>query len=218
MKRSLVLILLILLTAVSAVSASSWDWWASSAPILPKPTWNTSLWPQIDFKPSFPSQRPQPTPPATPSNPGSPLLPVQPGRPPKEITPPPVSSLTSEEQNLINQVNRERVSGGLKTLQVDLNLVALAKEKSRDMAVAGYFDHISPNLGSVYNMLNRAGISYALAGENIARTGSFARIHPLFMGSSAHRANIMYSGYTHIGVGIFQRGTSYYTTQIFIKK
>ncbi len=88
------------------------------------------------------------------------------------------------------------------------------------MAVNNYFDHVSPpTYGTVYTMLNSAGISYSRAGENIAVTGSIARVHPLFMGSPpGHRVNILHSGYTHIGVGVVKRGVTYYVTQIFIKK
>jgi uncharacterized YkwD family protein len=130
----------------------------------------------------------------------------------------PNASLTSDEQSLINQVNQERVKNGLKALQIDYQLVALAKQKSHDMAVNNYFSHVSPTLGTVYTMLDRAGVSYSRAGENIARTGSVSRAHPLFMNSDGHRANILHSGYTHIGVGIVKQGTSYHVTQIFIKK
>lgn len=212
-QRSFVLVLILVLMASSWVSASSWDWWGPSASDLPKPSGTTPLWPWFEFQPSPPKPSPQPVP----SDPGSPLRPVQPSKPETSV-PLPTPTISSEEQTLINQVNQERLQSGLKALQVDLNLVALAKEKSHDMAVHGYFSHVSPNLGTVYNMLDRAGLSYALAGENIARTGSFARIHPLFMGSSGHRANIMYSGYTHLGVGIIKYGTNYYVTQIFVKR
>jgi uncharacterized YkwD family protein len=130
----------------------------------------------------------------------------------------PNPSLSSDEQTLINQVNQERAKNGMKALQIDYSLVSLAKQKSHDMAVNSYFSHVSPTLGTVYTMLDRAGVSYSRAGENIARTGTVARAHPLFMNSAGHRANILHSGYTHIGVGIIKQGTSYHVTQIFIKK
>jgi uncharacterized protein YkwD len=130
----------------------------------------------------------------------------------------PNPSLSSDEQSLINQVNHERIKNGQRALTIDYSLVALAKKKSHDMAVNNYFSHVSPTLGTVYTMLDAAGISYSRAGENIARTGSVSRAHPLFMNSAGHRANILHSGYTHIGVGIVKQGTGYHITQIFIKK
>lgn len=86
------------------------------------------------------------------------------------------------------------------------------------MAVNNYFSHVSPTYGTVYSMLDQAGVSYSRAGENIAKTGDVSRAHTLFMNSAGHRANVLHSGYTHIGVGIVKRGTSYYVTQIFIKR
>ena len=114
-------------------------------------------------------------------------------------------------------MNQERTEAGLKPLQVDMDLVRVAKTKSHDMAENNYFSHVSPNLGTVYNMLDREGIYYTRAGENIARAASVNRAHELFMNSSGHRANILHSGYTHIGVGIVKHGTSYRVTQVFIK-
>lgn len=212
MKRSLLFSVVFVLLLTSFVAADSWSWWA---PTVPKssPSWDQLLWMNIPLQGGSGSNTPLP--PQT--NPVPPLRPIQPEKP---VSPPspPVPSLTADEQALINQVNQERLKNGLNILQVDSSLVALAKQKSRDLAENGYFDHVSPTLGTVYNMLDRAGIDYKLAGENIARTGSFARIHPLFMGSSGHRANIVYSGYTHFGVGIVLKGQEYNVTQIFIKK
>ena len=83
----------------------------------------------------------------------------------------PNPSLTSQEQKLINQVNEERIKNGRQPLQIDYTLVSLAKQKSHDMAVNSYFSHVSPTYGTVYNMLDQAGVSYSRAGENIAKLG-----------------------------------------------
>ncbi|MDI9441573.1 MAG: hypothetical protein GX101_00415 [Firmicutes bacterium] len=206
MKRRVLLSLFLVLILAASVGASSWSWWAPSAP--PKGGSSNSgqvLWPNVNQQPV----QPRPTPPV--QQPETPAQPVQP-------TPPPSSSVTADEQLIISQVNQERLKNGLSPLQVDSALVALAKKKSQDMAVNNYFSHVSPTYGTVYSMLDSAGVKYSRAGENIATTGSVSRAHPLFMGSSGHRANILHSGYTHIGVGVVKRGVTYYVTQIFIKK
>ncbi|NLL47395.1 MAG: hypothetical protein GX249_02305 [Firmicutes bacterium] len=216
MKRILLLSLICVLF-VAPITEASWGWWAPVQPNIQPPAWNQPSWPSPNPTPN-PTPRPQPEPTPTPSpNPGSPILPSQPSNPGTKV-PLPSSSLSSDEQTLINQVNQERAENGLQALQIDYSLVALAKQKSHDMAVNNYFSHVSPTLGTVYTMLDRAGVSYSRAGENIARTGSVARAHPLFMNSAGHRANILHSGYTHIGVGIVKQGTSYHVTQIFIRK
>ena len=213
MKRILLFVLVCVLLA-APVTEASWGWWAPTAPSIQQPpVWSQPSWPNPQPKPN-----PQPNPNPNPNpNPSTPILPTQPSNPGSKV-PLPNASLTSDEQSLINQVNQERVKNGLKALQIDYQLVALAKQKSHDMAVNNYFSHVSPTLGTVYTMLDRAGVSYSRAGENIARTGSVSRAHPLFMNSDGHRANILHSGYTHIGVGIVKQETSYHVTQIFIKK
>ncbi|HHU62568.1 MAG: CAP domain-containing protein [Bacillota bacterium] len=223
MKRSIIVAFIILVIATPIVSASSWDWWSSNPPSLKDPGWqNPNPLPPIDPNPlppvnpdPAPNPNPNPTPP--PVNPGGPLLPSQPSNPSNKV-PVPSRALSAEESRLIEQVNQERTQAGLRPLQVDQGLVSLAKDKSYDMIVNNYFSHTSPTLGTVYAMLDRAGIRYNRAGENIAKTGSFERVHPLFMGSSGHRANIMHGDYTHIGVGIVTYGPNYHVTQIFIKR
>jgi len=67
-------------------------------------------------------------------------------------------------------------------------------------------------------MLDSAGVKYSRAGENIATTGSVSRAHPLFMGSSGHRATFSIPATPILGLGVVKRGVTYYVTQIFIKK
>jgi len=215
LRRLSAVALLIVLLAASGVQASAWEWWAPTLPSTP-PSSNPPYWqPSLPVNPTpNPQSNPQPNPQP---NPSTPIQPVQPSNPGSQV-PAPSASLTSEEQQIIDQVNAERIKSGKAPLQIDYTLVALAKKKSYDMAVNSYFSHVSPTYGTVYNMLDQAGVSYSRAGENIAQTGSVSRAHTLFMNSEGHRANILHSGYTHIGVGIAKRGTSYYVTQIFIKR
>ena len=82
----------------------------------------------------------------------------------------------------------------------------------------GYFDHTSPTYGSPFDMMKKFNISYNTAGENIAmgqKTPS--EVMNSWMNSSGHRANILNSTYTELGVGIQKdsNGTIYWT-QMFI--
>lgn len=227
-----------LLMASAAVQASAWEWWSQtpavpsqpSVPSQPAPPSQPSspgyYWwqPNLPAQPSQPTWPNQPNEPKTPSEPAQPVDPVQPVEPSKPVEPVenkvpfPSLSLSSDEQRLIDLVNQERAKAGLNPLQIDMDLVRVAKMKSHDMAENNYFSHVSPTYGTVYNMLDREGIFYTRAGENIARAASVSRAHELFMNSSGHRANILHSGYTHIGVGIVKYGTSYRVTQVFIKR
>ena len=119
---------------------------------------------------------------------------------------------------MLGYINEARAQAGLHALKLDAKLCEGATLKSQDMAANNYFSHQSPTYGSPFEMMRSLGISYRYAGENIAKTGDVNMAHTLFMNSSGLRVNVLHSGYTHIGVGIVKRGTSYYVTQIFIKK
>ncbi|WP_226642095.1 CAP domain-containing protein [Mesobacillus subterraneus] len=130
----------------------------------------------------------------------------------------PVSSAVSAyEQKVVELTNQERAKNGLKPLALDTELSKVAREKSRDMQSKGYFSHTSPTYGSPFDMMKKFGISYRSAGENIAmgqRTPE--EVVNAWMNSSGHRANILNSSYTHIGVGHVATGN--YWTQMFIGK
>lgn len=64
-------------------------------------------------------------------------------------------------------------------------------------------------------MMQTFGISYRTAGENIAYGQQTPQaVVNAWMNSSGHRANILSSAYTQIGVGFYASG--YYWTQMFI--
>lgn len=119
------------------------------------------------------------------------------------------------EQEVVRLVNAQRVQNGLKPLAENWELSRVARYKSADMAGKRYFSHESPTYGSPYQMMRNFGISFRSAGENIAygqRTP--AAVVGAWMNSSGHRANILSSSYTQIGVGYHEAGN--YWTQMFI--
>ena len=119
------------------------------------------------------------------------------------------------EQEVVRLVNAQRAQNGLKPLAENWELSRVARYKSADMAGKRYFSHESPTYGSPYQMMRSFGISFRSAGENIAygqRTP--AAVVGAWMNSSGHRANILNSSYTHIGVGYHEAGN--YWTQMFI--
>lgn len=127
------------------------------------------------------------------------------------------ASVTAYEQEVIRLVNAIRAENGLKTLTYDWELARVARFKSQDMKDQGYFSHTSPTYGTPFQMIKNFGISYRSAGENIAK--GYATPQAVvngWMNSSGHRANILNSGYTHIGVGYVAGGN--YWTQMFISK
>ncbi len=127
------------------------------------------------------------------------------------------SAATAYEQEVIRLVNEIRTKNGLKALTYDWELGRVARYKSQDMHDNKYFSHTSPTYGSPFQMMKNFGIYYRSAGENIAKGQSSPQsVVNAWMNSSGHRANILNSSYTHIGVGYVANGN--YWTQMFISK
>lgn len=125
------------------------------------------------------------------------------------------SSVTAYEQEVARLVNEIRRSRGLSPLTLDWQLSRVARYKSQDMKDKGYFSHTSPTYGSPFNMMKNFGITYKTAGENIAKGyATPAAVVDAWMNSPGHRANILNSSFTHIGVGYVAEGS--YWTQMFV--
>ncbi|MFJ8415056.1 CAP domain-containing protein [Bacillus paramycoides] len=126
-------------------------------------------------------------------------------------------SLSEFEQRVVELTNAERTKQGLPALKIDTELSKVARIKSEDMQKNNYFDHNSPTYGSPFDMMKKFGISYKSAGENIAQgQRTPEEVVQAWMNSAGHRANILNSGFTHIGVGYVESGN--YWTQQFITK
>lgn len=129
--------------------------------------------------------------------------------------PQPDSSVLSFESEVVRLVNEIRVENGLKPLTENWELSRVARYKSQDMVDNRYFSHTSPTYGSPFQMIRAFGLSFRSAGENIAygqRTPQ--AVVNAWMNSSGHRANILNTSYTQIGVGYVANG--HYWTQMFI--
>lgn len=129
-------------------------------------------------------------------------------------------SVEAKENEVLRLVNQERAKHGLKSLTMSTKLIDLAEMKSKDMAEKHYFDHTSPTYGTPFQMLQKYGVSYRAAGENIAAGQRTAEeVMNAWMNSSGHRANILNGSYTEIGVGYYAGGSyGKYWTQLFIGK
>jgi uncharacterized YkwD family protein len=126
-------------------------------------------------------------------------------------------SLKAYEQQVVDLTNKERAKYGLPPLKIDPTLSKMARDKANDMAVHHYFSHTSPTYGSPFDMMQKYGIQFTAAGENIAEgQRTPAEVVNDWMNSEGHRANILNKDYTHIGVGFSENGNIW--TQEFIKK
>lgn len=119
-------------------------------------------------------------------------------------------------KSLLALVNQARAENGLSALSLNDSLSAVAQKKAEDMKNNNYFSHTSPTYGSPFDMIKNAGISYKSAGENIAMGQKTAEaVFNAWMNSSGHRANILSSKFTQMGIGVTDGSTRYWS-QMFI--
>jgi len=150
---------------------------------------------------------------------GQPQAPAAPATPtPASTVPVNVQGLTADEALMVRLVNQARTDAGLQPLQVDGTLAQLARMKSQDILDNNYFAHTSPTYGSAFTMMKNAGVTYRIAGENLAKARDTAWAHQRLMASDGHRANILNPEFTHIGVGIVKYEYGVVVTQLFIGK
>ncbi len=123
-------------------------------------------------------------------------------------------ALTYAEQ-VVQLVNVERKKAGLNPLTLDNNLASAALIRAKETERS--FSHTRPDGRSFSTVLTDNGISFRAAGENIAwGQRSPEEVMNGWMNSSGHRANILNSNYTKIGVGYYQNSSGRnYWTQLF---
>lgn len=161
----------------------------------------------------------QPMPTSTPLPPAPTPTLQPPPPPPAPISQPP--TLSAFETDILTGINNERVAAGLAPLQVDSALVVVSRERSNDMIQQGYFGHVSPSGETAFSLLDRYGIPYGWAGENLARNNYpedecvGVAVHD-WMASEGHRENILNVHYTAMGAGAAVDGSGmYYFTMVF---
>jgi uncharacterized protein YkwD len=113
---------------------------------------------------------------------------------------------SASELEMIGIVNEERDRAGESSLVEDLALREVARNHCKDMFERGYFSHYTPDGLSPFDRMNQAGISYELAGENLALAPNTILAMRGLMNSSGHKANILSENFNKIGVGVIDGG------------
>ncbi|WP_446686139.1 CAP domain-containing protein [Paenibacillus aurantiacus] len=116
----------------------------------------------------------------------------------------PSSGSSQFAQQVLTIVNKERSNAGLQPLTMNASLSKVAMAKAQDMYNNNYFAHQSPTYGSPFDMMKAFGITYRMAGENIAKGQRTPQeVMTQWMNSPGHRANILKNGYTQIGIAYY---------------
>lgn len=133
------------------------------------------------------------------------------------------SNPTEEEvvdyrQQVLDLVNAEREKEGLPALILDEDLCKAADIRSAELVEL--FEHTRPDGRDCYSVLDDQGISYSIAGENIAAGhASPEEVVEGWMNSEGHRANILNAEFTKMGISLCKvdSGYYYYWAQLFTK-
>ncbi|HUO86221.1 MAG TPA: CAP domain-containing protein [Thermoanaerobaculia bacterium] len=119
------------------------------------------------------------------------------------------------------RINASRREVGAPDLLLDPVLTEVARRYSERMRDEGFFGHQDPDGGGLASRLRAVGVSFSLAGENLAHVSGAddpaALAHQMLMGNEEHRANILDARFTEVGIGVAQRGDTYWMTQIFLR-
>jgi uncharacterized protein YkwD len=110
------------------------------------------------------------------------------------------------EAQMLALVNQARSEHGLRELSADPEAAEVARAHSRDMLARGYFSHVSPQGLTPFDRLQRAGVRYRAAGENLALAPRVTVAHDGLMNSPGHRANLLNPRFGRVGIGIVDGG------------
>ena len=133
------------------------------------------------------------------------------GRPVAAATAAAPPSTTEAEDAFVAKINELRVSKGLRPLQVNAELVALARRWAAKMASADRISH-NPDLSTAVKA------DWQKLGENVGVGGTVDKLHDAFVASPGHYRNLVDEKFTYIGVGVvIGRDGSLFTAHEFMR-
>ncbi len=113
------------------------------------------------------------------------------------------------EKGFARKINDARVAAGRRKLSIDPELSKVARVHTRTMVQKDLLHH------TVEATLRRRVLNWSTLGENVGVGFSVDTLHVAFMGSPAHRANVLYSTFRHSGVGVIEAGGRMWVTVLF---
>jgi uncharacterized protein YkwD len=122
------------------------------------------------------------------------------------LTAAPAGANTAED-SLTARLNGARADRGLPSLATRSDLVTVARAQATRMADSGTLYH-NPNLTTDVT-------NWRWVGENVGYGPDVQTVHVAFMNSDGHRANILDTDYTEVGVGVVERGDRVWVAEVF---
>ena len=116
------------------------------------------------------------------------------------------------ERSFSRLLNRARVNHDRGKLDLDKQLSKVARKHSWEMRKRSRLYHTSSD------KLGHRVTRWRVLGENVGVGSTVKSLHRAFMASPAHRANMLYSGFRHVGVGVQKRNGNIWVTLVFETK
>lgn len=114
------------------------------------------------------------------------------------------TNLSKEEEKTLKLINDYRKKNGLEELKIYSKLQKAAEIKAKDIVENQYFSHNSPILGTPFELMNKTGVYYNVAGENLAGNISPEKAVEAWINSTEHRENILEEKYTYTGIAVIE--------------
>jgi uncharacterized protein YkwD len=113
------------------------------------------------------------------------------------------------ERGFARRMNGARVRLDRSKLRLDPQLSKVARVHTRDMVKRDLLYHTAAD------QLKRRVRRWVVLGENVGVGVEVDTLHTAFMGSPAHRANIVFSKFRYVGVGVRNADSRMWVTVIF---
>lgn len=117
------------------------------------------------------------------------------------------SAQADSGSTMVASVNASRRAAGLAPYAVRSDLTAVALGQAQRMAAANRLYH-NPNLATDVK-------NYAWAGENVGYGPDLVTLHQAFMNSPEHRANILSTRFTEVGIAVVAKDGVLWVAEVF---
>lgn len=113
------------------------------------------------------------------------------------------TSVDSEaEEKMLEMVNKERTSRGLKALTMDEEARRAARDYGKYLFKNGIFSHVDLEGKGPSDRMKNYKVEYLILGENLAYAPSLEEAHNGLMRSKGHRENILHPLFNRVGIGV----------------
>jgi len=122
---------------------------------------------------------------------------------------------------LFDAMNAARTAERVPAFERNSLLDQVAMVRARQLVIQGYFAHYGPDGESAFSELAARGVTYGLAGENLARNNypdnrTVRAALDGLMASPGHRANILEGRFTRAGVAAVRDGRVWVYVTVFM--